>query len=258
MKRQRSVLLAAAMACLLAAGTALAAAPSSSKPKKPPKLTPDELREVNKLLGDFRAARGDLEARGEICKQVLAVGPGAVPLMSAAIQREAAPATEALQRQVPGPGRPVRQEEGRRRRPGRSGTTAEDGARHPEAGRRLHQRSNRPRRRSGHAAAGAALHYRPQDGAGAVRGAGRRARAADRPGQALAAVPVATAQAAGPGRRRAGEIAELRGVPAGRRVAGGRPGRAHGPADAQHPGRQHPPGRETRSRGSPARSWPAT
>jgi uncharacterized protein YkwD len=91
MKRQRSVLLAAAMACLLAAGAALAAASSSSKPKTPPRLAPDELREVNKLLGDFRAARGDLEARGEICKNVLAVGPGAVPLISAAIERELRP-----------------------------------------------------------------------------------------------------------------------------------------------------------------------
>jgi uncharacterized protein YkwD len=91
MKRRRTVRLAGAMAFMLTAGAALAATSSTSKPKAPPKLTPDELREVNKLLGDFRAARSDLEAKGEICKNVLAVGPGAVPLMSAAIERELRP-----------------------------------------------------------------------------------------------------------------------------------------------------------------------
>lgn len=77
------------MAFMLMAGAGLAA--SSGKAKAPPKLTPDELREVNKLLGEYRAARGDLQAKEEICKKVLAVGPGAVPLMSAAIERELRP-----------------------------------------------------------------------------------------------------------------------------------------------------------------------
>ena len=69
----------------------LAASSGNPKPKAPPKLTPDELRQVNKLLSDYRAARNDLEAKGEICTKVLAVGPGGAPLMSAAVERDIRP-----------------------------------------------------------------------------------------------------------------------------------------------------------------------
>ncbi len=63
----------------------------AAKPAAGPKLAPDQLRAVNKLLGEYRAATGDLDRREAICKEVLEKGPAAVPLMLATIEKDLRP-----------------------------------------------------------------------------------------------------------------------------------------------------------------------
>jgi uncharacterized protein YkwD len=60
-------------------------------PKAASKLPPDQLRKVNRLLADFRRANSDLPKREAICQQVCDIGPAAVPLMAAAIEKELQP-----------------------------------------------------------------------------------------------------------------------------------------------------------------------
>ena len=64
---------------------------AGTKPGAAAKLPPDQLREANKLLTEFRAAGADADRRREVCDQVLAIGPGAAPLMAAAIEKELRP-----------------------------------------------------------------------------------------------------------------------------------------------------------------------
>ena len=56
-----------------------------------PKLPREQLREVNRLLSEFRRPDSDLQKKEDILKQVCKFGPAAVPLMLAAIEKELQP-----------------------------------------------------------------------------------------------------------------------------------------------------------------------
>jgi uncharacterized protein YkwD len=56
-----------------------------------PRLAPDKLKEVNKLLSQYRAAGPDLAKKQELCQQVLSVGPAAAPLILTAVEKDIQP-----------------------------------------------------------------------------------------------------------------------------------------------------------------------
>ena len=51
----------------------------------------EQVREVKKLAIAFAHAGPDLDKKAELCTQALAIGPGAAPLMAAAIEKELRP-----------------------------------------------------------------------------------------------------------------------------------------------------------------------
>ena len=65
--------------------------PAAAAKSKAPKLPQDQLREVNRLLSEYRGAGKDLEKKQEICQKVLDMGPAAAELMSATVERDIRP-----------------------------------------------------------------------------------------------------------------------------------------------------------------------
>jgi len=76
----------AALTFFLATTTAFAAAQKLQNV-----LTPDERAKVNKLLQEYRTAGNDLEKKQGICQKALEIGPGAAPLVVAAVERDLQP-----------------------------------------------------------------------------------------------------------------------------------------------------------------------
>ena len=76
---------------LLVIGASWLAGSATAKPKASSKLPPEQAREVNRLLSEYRAAGADLEKKDEVCKKVIEISPIAAGLMSAAVERELRP-----------------------------------------------------------------------------------------------------------------------------------------------------------------------
>ena len=70
--------------------TAVQAADKADK-RSQPKLTPEQRSKVNKLLSEYRAAGTKVDKKEAVCDKVLEIGPAAVPLMLAAVDRDMQP-----------------------------------------------------------------------------------------------------------------------------------------------------------------------
>ena len=165
----RIVLLAA-----LAVGMGLTMPAVGASPKPGSKLPPDQLREVNRLLSEFRRAGGDMRKKQDICKQVCDVGPAAVPLMAAAIEKELRPQLRRYTGGVAAASGRGGEEADCQSRSQRSGQFAHDGARPAASRGRFYEGGHRWRRRSGHETPGGDMRNRAGRDSGAVpRIAGR-------------------------------------------------------------------------------------
>jgi uncharacterized protein YkwD len=80
--------LAVAILFVLSHGGRVASAAGGHKPAS---LSPENRREVNRLLQEYRAAGSDLKKKQEISQKVMAVDPAAVPLMVAAVEKDLQP-----------------------------------------------------------------------------------------------------------------------------------------------------------------------
>jgi uncharacterized protein YkwD len=67
------------------------ASASGAKPKSADKLPPDQLREAQRLLSEYRTAGSDMAKKTKVFNKVIAIDAAAVPLMIAAIEKDLRP-----------------------------------------------------------------------------------------------------------------------------------------------------------------------